>query len=89
MFKKFKNRKYLFFKPGESNLKSYDLKLLLGMFFANLSLTVVAIMYIGSYLIWTSYLDSLLSIRQSVKSKLFQKEVSSEKNEEEAIFRRV
>ena len=56
MFKKFKNRKYLIVPPGKSNFTSYDLKLLMGMFFANLSLTVVAIMYIGSY--WSRQTDS-------------------------------
>ena len=55
MFKKFKDRKYLFLKPGESNLKSYDLKLLMGMFFAHISLTVVAVMYIGAY--WSRQTD--------------------------------
>ena len=55
MFKKFKNRKYLIFKPGESNLKSYDLKLLMGMFFAHISLTVMAVMYIGAY--WSRQTD--------------------------------
>ena len=49
MFKNFKDRKYLFLKPGESNLKSYDLKLLMGMFFVNIACTGVLVMYIGAY----------------------------------------
>ena len=56
MFKKFKDRKYLFLKPGESNLKSYDLKLLLAMFFVNMAVTGALIMYIGAY--WSSQTES-------------------------------
>ena len=52
MFKKFRDRKYLFIPQGKSNLTSYDRALLCGFFFAHLSFTASFMMWTGWY--WKS-----------------------------------
>ena len=46
---KFKDRKYLFLKPGKSNLTNYDKTVIAGFFFAHFGISFLAVMLTTAY----------------------------------------